>query len=74
MFMLMVVENVLSFIVGFTAVISFTRIGGESVLLLSTTVWAIITAVTPFLANLVWNPLASMIIARFLLGLSQGES
>ncbi|XP_046895812.1 solute carrier family 17 member 9-like isoform X1 [Hypomesus transpacificus] len=48
------------------------RIGGESVLLLSTTVWAIITAVTPFLAKFDWNPLASMMIARFLMGLSQG--
>ncbi|XP_067095920.1 voltage-gated purine nucleotide uniporter SLC17A9-like isoform X2 [Osmerus mordax] len=48
------------------------RIGGESVLLLSTTVWAIITAVTPLLTKFDWNPLASMMIARFLMGLSQG--
>ncbi|XP_042563586.1 solute carrier family 17 member 9-like [Clupea harengus] len=48
------------------------RIGGERVLLWSTTAWAFITAVTPVLVRLNVSPLVTMTIARFLMGLFQG--
>ncbi|KAL1020971.1 hypothetical protein UPYG_G00007050 [Umbra pygmaea] len=48
------------------------RIGGERVLLLSTTCWAAVTACTPLVAYLGISPLASMTVARFLMGLLQG--
>ncbi|KAL2103286.1 hypothetical protein ACEWY4_000154 [Coilia grayii] len=48
------------------------RIGGERVLLLSSTGWAFVTAVTPLLAHLSISPLVTMTTARFLMGLFQG--
>ncbi|KAL6458856.1 hypothetical protein MHYP_G00323280 [Metynnis hypsauchen] len=47
------------------------KIGGERVLLLSTCSWAIVTAITPLLAD-VGPPLIMMMLARFLLGVLQG--
>lgn len=54
-------------------IVCFARIGGERVLLLATTSWASITAVTPLLAQLGISSLTSMTVARFLMGLLQGE-
>ncbi|XP_072537038.1 voltage-gated purine nucleotide uniporter SLC17A9 [Salminus brasiliensis] len=48
------------------------RIGGERVLLLSTSSWAAVTAITPLLANTGLPPLFTMIVARFLMGVLQG--
>ncbi|KAL2103285.1 hypothetical protein ACEWY4_000153 [Coilia grayii] len=48
------------------------RIGGERVLLLSSTGWAFVTTVTPLLAHLSISPLITMTTARFLMGLFQG--
>ncbi|XP_030641057.1 solute carrier family 17 member 9 [Chanos chanos] len=48
------------------------RIGGERVLLLSTSAWAAMTAITPALANLGSQPLVTMTLARFLMGVLQG--
>ncbi|KAI2661710.1 hypothetical protein H4Q32_007361 [Labeo rohita] len=48
------------------------RIGGERVLLLSTSSWAVMTAITPLLANIGLQPLVSMTVSRFLLGVLQG--
>ncbi|XP_010888943.2 solute carrier family 17 member 9-like isoform X2 [Esox lucius] len=48
------------------------RLGGERVLLLSTTSWTAITACTPLLARLNFSPLTSMTVARFFMGLLQG--
>uniref|UniRef100_A0AAR2J1I6 Major facilitator superfamily (MFS) profile domain-containing protein n=1 Tax=Pygocentrus nattereri TaxID=42514 RepID=A0AAR2J1I6_PYGNA len=47
------------------------KIGGEIVLLLSTCSWAIVTSITPLLAD-VGPPLITMMLARFLLGVLQG--
>lgn len=54
-------------------IVCFDRIGGERVLLLATTSWASITACTPLLAQLGISSLTSMTVARFLMGLLQGE-
>ncbi|XP_067250887.1 voltage-gated purine nucleotide uniporter SLC17A9 [Chanodichthys erythropterus] len=48
------------------------RIGGERVLLLSTPSWAVMTAITPLLANIGLRPLVTMTVSRFLLGVIQG--
>ncbi|XP_051760286.1 solute carrier family 17 member 9 isoform X2 [Ctenopharyngodon idella] len=48
------------------------RIGGERVLLLSTPSWAVMTAITPLLANIGLRPLVTMTVTRFLLGAMQG--
>ncbi|XP_067269965.1 voltage-gated purine nucleotide uniporter SLC17A9 [Pseudorasbora parva] len=48
------------------------RIGGERVLLLSTSSWAVMTAITPLLANIGPRPLVTMTVTRFLLGVMQG--
>ncbi|XP_052419429.1 solute carrier family 17 member 9 isoform X1 [Carassius gibelio] len=48
------------------------RIGGERVLLLSTSSWAVMTAITPLLANIGLRPLVTMTATRFLLGVMQG--
>uniref|UniRef100_A0A672LAV0 Voltage-gated purine nucleotide uniporter SLC17A9 n=1 Tax=Sinocyclocheilus grahami TaxID=75366 RepID=A0A672LAV0_SINGR len=48
------------------------RIGGERVLLLSTSSWAVMTAITPLLANIGLRPLVTMTVTRFLLGVMQG--
>uniref|UniRef100_A0A8C1AZU2 Voltage-gated purine nucleotide uniporter SLC17A9 n=2 Tax=Cyprinus carpio TaxID=7962 RepID=A0A8C1AZU2_CYPCA len=48
------------------------RIGGERVLLLSTSSWAVMTAITPLLANIGLQPLVTMTVTRFLLGVMQG--
>ncbi|XP_016086132.1 solute carrier family 17 member 9-like [Sinocyclocheilus grahami] len=48
------------------------RIGGERVLLLSTSSWAVMTAITPLLANIGLRPLVTMTMTRFLLGVMQG--
>ncbi|XP_043102434.1 solute carrier family 17 member 9 [Puntigrus tetrazona] len=48
------------------------RIGGERVLLLSTSSWAVMTAITPLLANIGLRPLVTMTVSRFLLGVMQG--
>ncbi|KAK2898527.1 hypothetical protein Q8A67_009945 [Cirrhinus molitorella] len=48
------------------------RIGGERVLLLSTFSWAVMTSITPLLANIGLRPLVSMTVTRFLLGVMQG--
>ncbi|XP_065102992.1 voltage-gated purine nucleotide uniporter SLC17A9 isoform X1 [Paramisgurnus dabryanus] len=47
-------------------------IGGERVLLLSTSCWAAMTAITPLLANIGVRPLVTMAMARFLMGVMQG--
>lgn len=52
----------------------FYRIGGERVLLLSTSSWAVMTAITPLLANIGLRPLVTMTVTRFLLGVMQGET
>lgn len=51
----------------------FYRIGGERVLLLSTSSWAMMTAITPLLVNIGLRPLVTMTVTRFLLGVMQGE-
>ncbi|XP_001336574.1 voltage-gated purine nucleotide uniporter SLC17A9 isoform X2 [Danio rerio] len=48
------------------------RIGGERVLLLSTSSWGIMTALTPILAKTGLSPLLTMTASRFLLGVMQG--
>ncbi|CAM4716977.1 unnamed protein product [Leuciscus chuanchicus] len=48
------------------------RIGGERVLLLSTSSWAVMTAITPLLTNIGPRPLVTMTVTRFLLGVMQG--
>ncbi|KAI4904513.1 hypothetical protein NFI96_011564, partial [Prochilodus magdalenae] len=47
-------------------------IGGERVLVLSTSSWATVTAITPFLADIGLPPLFTMMLARFLMGVLQG--
>ncbi|XP_063064352.1 voltage-gated purine nucleotide uniporter SLC17A9-like isoform X2 [Engraulis encrasicolus] len=48
------------------------RIGGEKVLLLSSTAWTLVTAITPVSAHLRISPLITMTAARFFMGLFQG--
>uniref|UniRef100_UPI0009B4D282 solute carrier family 17 member 9-like n=1 Tax=Monopterus albus TaxID=43700 RepID=UPI0009B4D282 len=48
------------------------RIGGEKVLLLSAVAWGSMTAFTPILAHFCSQPVLSMTLARFLVGLLQG--
>ncbi|KAG9332532.1 hypothetical protein JZ751_014630 [Albula glossodonta] len=48
------------------------RVGGEKVLLLSAAAWGAMTAFTPVLARLCSQPIVSMTLARFLMGLLQG--
>lgn len=49
------------------------RVGGEKVLLLSAAAWGAMTAFTPILAHFCSQPIVSMTISRFLMGLLQGE-
>ncbi|KAF3860590.1 hypothetical protein F7725_000845 [Dissostichus mawsoni] len=48
------------------------RVGGEKVLLLSAAAWGSVTAFTPILAHFCSQPIFSMTLARFLMGLLQG--
>lgn len=48
------------------------RVGGEKVLLLSAAAWGAMTAFTPILAHFCSQPIVSMTISRFLMGLLQG--
>uniref|UniRef100_A0A1A8I4I5 Voltage-gated purine nucleotide uniporter SLC17A9 n=2 Tax=Nothobranchius TaxID=28779 RepID=A0A1A8I4I5_NOTKU len=48
------------------------RVGGEKILLLSAAAWGSMTAFTPILAHLCSQPILSMMLARFLMGLLQG--
>ncbi|KAM7404867.1 hypothetical protein PAMP_012178 [Pampus punctatissimus] len=48
------------------------RVGGEKVLLLSAAAWGSMTAFTPILAHFCSQPIFSMTLARFLMGLLQG--
>ncbi|XP_068601698.1 voltage-gated purine nucleotide uniporter SLC17A9-like [Brachionichthys hirsutus] len=48
------------------------RVGGERVLFISATSWAVITAATPLLAHLGSHTLALMTLTRFLMGVMQG--
>uniref|UniRef100_A0A8C7XMN5 Solute carrier family 17 member 9b n=1 Tax=Oryzias sinensis TaxID=183150 RepID=A0A8C7XMN5_9TELE len=48
------------------------RVGGEKVLLLAAAAWGSMTAFTPILAHLCSQPILSMTLARFLMGLLQG--
>lgn len=49
------------------------RVGGEKVLLLSAAAWGSLTAFTPILAHICSQPIFSMTLSRFLMGLLQGE-
>ena len=49
------------------------RVGGEKVLLLSAAAWGAMTAFTPVLAHFCSQPIFSMTLARFLMGLLQGQ-
>ncbi|XP_046728316.1 solute carrier family 17 member 9 isoform X2 [Silurus meridionalis] len=48
------------------------KIGGERVLIISTSSWAVMTAITPLLVNLGLPPLITITVARFLMGVLQG--
>ncbi|XP_068561365.1 solute carrier family 17 member 9b [Cebidichthys violaceus] len=48
------------------------RVGGEKVLLLSAAAWGSMTAFTPILAHFCSQPILSMTLSRFLMGLLQG--
>ncbi|XP_016429798.1 solute carrier family 17 member 9b [Sinocyclocheilus rhinocerous] len=48
------------------------RVGGEKVLMLSAAAWGAMTAFTPILAHFCSQPIVSMTISRFLMGLLQG--
>uniref|UniRef100_A0A674MDZ6 Solute carrier family 17 member 9b n=1 Tax=Takifugu rubripes TaxID=31033 RepID=A0A674MDZ6_TAKRU len=48
------------------------RVGGEKVLLLSAAAWGSLTAFTPILAHICSQPIFSMTLSRFLMGLLQG--
>lgn len=48
--------------------------GGEKVLLLSAAAWGSMTAFTPILAHFCSQPILSMTLSRFLMGLLQGET
>lgn len=50
------------------------RVGGEKVLLLSAAAWGSMTAFTPILAHFCSQPILSMTLSRFLMGLLQGET
>lgn len=50
------------------------RVGGEKVLLLAATAWGSLTAFTPILAHICSQPIFSMTLSRFLMGLLQGET
>ena len=50
------------------------RVGGEKVLLLSAAAWGAMTAFTPVLAHFCSQPIFSMTLARFLMGLLQGAT
>lgn len=52
----------------------FLRVGGEKVLLLSAAAWGSMTAFTPVLAHFCSQPIFSMTLSRFLMGLLQGET
>uniref|UniRef100_A0A3Q3J0Y7 Major facilitator superfamily (MFS) profile domain-containing protein n=1 Tax=Monopterus albus TaxID=43700 RepID=A0A3Q3J0Y7_MONAL len=54
------------------SVLCVLRIGGEKVLLLSAVAWGSMTAFTPILAHFCSQPVLSMTLARFLVGLLQG--
>lgn len=49
------------------------RVGGEKVMLLSATAWGAMTAFTPILAHFCSQPILSMTVSRFLMGLLQGK-
>uniref|UniRef100_A0A8P4G1E2 Voltage-gated purine nucleotide uniporter SLC17A9 n=1 Tax=Dicentrarchus labrax TaxID=13489 RepID=A0A8P4G1E2_DICLA len=49
------------------------RVGGEKVLLLSAAAWGSMTAFTPILAHFCSQPILSMTLARFLMGLLQAH-
>lgn len=49
------------------------RVGGEKVMLLSAAAWGAMTAFTPILAHFCSQPIVSMTVSRFLMGLLQGE-
>uniref|UniRef100_A0A8C6T3I4 Voltage-gated purine nucleotide uniporter SLC17A9 n=1 Tax=Neogobius melanostomus TaxID=47308 RepID=A0A8C6T3I4_9GOBI len=49
------------------------RVGGEKVLLLAAAAWGSMTAFTPVLGHFCSQPIVSMTLARFLMGLLQGE-
>lgn len=48
------------------------RVGGEKVLLLSAAAWGAMTAFTPILAHFCLEPIVSITVSRFLMGLLQG--
>ncbi|XP_017343084.1 solute carrier family 17 member 9b [Ictalurus punctatus] len=48
------------------------RVGGEKVMLLSAAAWGAMTAFTPILAHFCSQPIVSMTVSRFLMGLLQG--
>ncbi|XP_060794048.1 solute carrier family 17 member 9b isoform X2 [Neoarius graeffei] len=48
------------------------RVGGEKVMLLSATAWGAMTAFTPILAHFCSQPIISMTMSQFLMGLLQG--
>ncbi|TSM04904.1 Solute carrier family 17 member 9 [Bagarius yarrelli] len=48
------------------------RVGGEKVMLLSASAWGAMTAFTPILAHFCSQPIVSMTVSRFLMGLLQG--
>ena len=50
------------------------RVGGEKVLLLSAAAWGSMTAFTPIVAHFCSQPIFSMTLCRFLMGLLQGET
>ncbi|XP_066558477.1 voltage-gated purine nucleotide uniporter SLC17A9 [Amia ocellicauda] len=48
------------------------RVGGEKIMLLSAAAWGSMTAFTPVLAHFCSQPIVSMTLCRFLMGLLQG--
>lgn len=57
-----------------TVPLSFCRIGGEKVILLSACAWGFLTAATPLLAHLSGAHLVFMTFSRVLTGLLQGRA
>lgn len=57
-----------------TVPLSFLRIGGEKVILLSACAWGFLTAATPLLAHLSGAHLVFMTFSRILTGLLQGRA
>lgn len=55
------------------AFVDLFRVGGEKVMLLSAAAWGAMTAFTPILAHFCSQPIVSMTVSRFLMGLLQGE-